>query len=257
VVLGVEAFGVRHDRHGAAERFGQFTKRIDHAVRAQVNPGEQQRLLRAREQCAGPSTVAARTVHELVWVESGALLQLDFPVNRMISRPACCGVLRWPVHGVALDRYTVGVLDGAEPGGDPGFAGGDGLAVAAAVGAFGQVLAEAFDFADVGFALVGVSGDGEHGGVSGGGVEDEADHLGFGVAAGQGEDPGAVGLGPGLFGDGVALPGSVVEVCEYLVGSVELVAGGGEVLADRAELGAAVVAVFQEPGGLGLVGVVA
>jgi hypothetical protein len=32
--------------------------------------------------------------------------------------------------------------------------------------------------------------------------------------------------------------------------------GGGEVLADRAELGAAVVTVFQEPGGLHLVGIV-
>ena len=46
-----------------------------------------------------------------------------------------------PEHGVALDGYPVGVLDGAEAGGYPGFAGGDGLAVAAAVGAFGQALA--------------------------------------------------------------------------------------------------------------------
>src|SRR6202035_280793 len=42
------------------------------------------------------------------------------------------------------------------------------------------------------------------------------------------------------------------------VGAVDLVAGGSEVLADRAEFGAAVVAVAQEPGGVpGLVGVVA
>ncbi len=43
--------------------------------------------------------------------------------------------------------------------------------------------------------------------------------------------------------------GPFVEFGEHRVGSVELVAGGGEVLADRAELSAAVVAVFQEPGG--------
>ena len=59
-----------------------------------------------------------------------------------------------------LDGGAVSVLDGSQPGGDPGLAGGDGLAVAAAVGAFGQVVAGAFDLADVGFAFVGVGGDG-------------------------------------------------------------------------------------------------
>ena len=54
---------------------------------------------------------------------------------------------------------------------------------------------------------------------------------------------------------GSAVPGALVEVCEHDVGAVELVAGGGEVLADRAEVGAAGDAVLQEPGGLGLVGV--
>jgi len=38
------------------------------------------------------------------------------------------------------------------------------------------------------------------------------------------------------------------------VGPVDLVAGGGEVLADRAELGAPVVRVSQQPGGVRLVG---
>ena len=52
-----------------------------------------------------------------------------------------------------------------------------------------------------------------------------------------------------------ALPDPVVELGEFHVGAVDLVAGGGEVLADRAEFGAAVVAVSQEPGGLRLVGV--
>ena len=120
------------------------------------------------------------------------------------------------------------------------------------------MLAVAFDFADVGFAFVGVGGDGEQGDVGGGGVQDEADGLGLGVAAGQGEDPGAVGVGPGLLGVDAALPDAVVEPGELDVGAVDLVADGGEVLADRAEFGAAVVAVSQEPGGVrGLVGVVA
>jgi hypothetical protein len=60
------------------------------------------------------------------------------------------------------------VLDGAQADGDAGLAGGDGLAVAPAVGALGQALAELLDLADVGFALVGMGGDGEDGGVCGG-----------------------------------------------------------------------------------------
>ena len=51
-----------------------------------------------------------------------------------------------------------------------------------------------------------------------------------------------------------ALPDPVVELGEFHVGAVDLVADGGEVLADRAEFGAAVVAVSQEPGGVRLVG---
>ena len=82
-----------------------------------------------------------------------------------------------------LGGGAVGVLDGAQPGGDPGFAGGDGLAVAPAVGVFGQAAAGPLDLADVGLALVGVGGDGEQGDGGGGVVQDEADRLGFGVAA--------------------------------------------------------------------------
>jgi hypothetical protein len=67
-----------------------------------------------------------------------------------------------------LGRGAVGLFDGAQPGGYAGLAGGDGLAVASAVGAFGQVLAGPFDFADVGFAFVGVGGGGEQGDVRGG-----------------------------------------------------------------------------------------
>ena len=107
-----------------------------------------------------------------------AQFQLDLPVSRMLRRAACSGGLRRPERGVAFDGHAVGVLDGAEAGGYPGLAGGDGLAVASAVGAFGQVLAVAFYFADVGFAFVGVGGEGEDGGAGGGGVQDQADGAG-------------------------------------------------------------------------------
>ena len=120
----------------------------------------------------------------------------------MVRRTGRSGGLGRRVEGLALDGHPVGVLDGAQPGGYPGFAGGDGLAVASAVGAFGQALAELLDFADVGFAFVGVGGDGEDGGVGGGGVEDEGYGLGVGVSVGQGDDLGALDVWPGLLGRG-------------------------------------------------------
>ena len=101
------------------------------------------------------------------------------------------------IGGVALDGHAVGVLDGAEPGGDAGLAGGDGLAVAPAVRALREALAELLDLTDMGLAFVGVGGDGQDGGVGGGGVQDEADRLAAGLAVGQGDDLGPVGLGPG------------------------------------------------------------
>jgi hypothetical protein len=106
----------------------------------------------------------------------------------------------------------------------------------------------------VGLSLVGMSGDGEQGDVGGRGVQDEADRLGLGVPAGQGKYPGAVGLGPGLLRVNAALPDPVVELGELHVGAVDLIADGREVLPDRAEFGAPVVAVFQQPGGVRLVG---
>jgi hypothetical protein len=112
-----------------------------------------------------------------------ALLELDLPVSRMPRRTTCSIGLGRPGHGTALDGDAVGLFDGAQAGGYPGFAGGDGLAVASAVGAFGQALAELLDFADVGFSLVGVRGNGEHGGIGGGGIQDEADRLALGVPA--------------------------------------------------------------------------
>jgi hypothetical protein len=90
------------------------------------------------------------------------------------------------------------VLDGEQPGGDPGLVGGDGLAVAPPVRTLWEALAEMLDFADVGLAFVGLRGDREEGGVRGRGVQDEADGLAPGVRAGQGDDPGAVGFWPGL-----------------------------------------------------------
>ena len=136
-----------------------------------------------------------------------SLSQLDLSVGRRLRRTTCPRGLGRPEHSVAFDGHAVGVLDGAEAGGYPGFAGGDGLAVAAAVGAFGQGLAVALDFADVGFAFVGVGGDGEDGGAGGGGVQDEGDGLAFGVAAGQGDGPGPVGLRPRPLGVGSAVLG--------------------------------------------------
>ena len=75
-----------------------------------------------------------------------------------------------------------------------------------------------------------------------------------GSRSGQGEDPGAVGLGPGLLRVDAAVPDPVAELGESHVGAVDLVADGGEVLPDRAELGAPVDGVFQQPGGVRLVG---
>ena len=102
----------------------------------------------------------------------------------MLRHVTSSGALWWTEGDVTLDGHAVGVLNGAETGGYPGLAGGDGLAVTAAVGAFGEVLAESFYFADVGFAFVGVGGDGEDRGAGGGGVQDKGDGLAFGVASG-------------------------------------------------------------------------
>ena len=173
----------------------------------------------------------------------------------MLRRTVCSGGLRQLEQGVAFDCRAVGVLDGAEAGSDSRLAGGDGLAVAAAVGGFGEGQGVALDFADVGFAFVGMGGDGEHDCVGRGGVEDEGDGLAFGVAAGQGNRHGLVDFRPIPLGVCSAVPGAVVEAFEQGVGAVELVAGGGEVLADRADVGAAGDAVLQEPTDFGLVGV--
>ena len=154
---------------------------------------------------------------------------------------------------VALDRRAVGLFDGAQTVDYAGFAGGDGLAVAAAVGAFGQVLAVAFYFADVGFAFAGVGGEGEDGGAGGAGVQDEADGAGAGVVAGQGDNLGTVDLGPGRRGSCHALPHPLTEFGEHEVGAVDLVAGGAEVLPERAQARAAAGAVAVEPGGLEMV----
>ena len=65
----------------------------------------------------------------------------------MLRRAECSG-FGLLEHGAALVRDPVGALDRAQAGGYPGLAGGDGLAVASAVGAFGEVLAELLDLAD-------------------------------------------------------------------------------------------------------------
>ena len=78
----------------------------------------------------------------------------------MLGRATRFYALGWLKRGVAFDGGALGPFDGPQALGYPGSAGGDGLAVAAAVRAFGQGLAVAFDFADVGFAFVGVGGRG-------------------------------------------------------------------------------------------------
>ena len=69
----------------------------------------------------------------------GALLEFDLPVGRMLRRTKSRNGLGWYKHDVALYGHPIGVFDGAQAGGYPGFARGDGLAVALAVGAFGRV----------------------------------------------------------------------------------------------------------------------
>ena len=54
VVFGEEALGVGHDRHRAAQCFGQFPEGVDGAVGAQVRPGQQDRLFRVLQKLAGP-----------------------------------------------------------------------------------------------------------------------------------------------------------------------------------------------------------
>ena len=131
-----------------------------------------------------------------------ALARLDLSVDHMLRRPTCCCRLNRLDDDVALVRCPVGLLDGPQPGGDPGLAGGDGLAVAPAVGVFGQVLAGPLDLAEVGFSLVGVGGDGVDGDVGSGGIEDEGNYLAFGIPPGQGEWARTVALWPGLLGEG-------------------------------------------------------
>ena len=76
-----------------------------------------------------------------------------------------------------VDGGAVGLLDRSQAGRDPGFVGGDVLAVAAAVRVLGQGAAEPLDLADVGFALMGMSRDSEHRDIGGDGVQDEGDRT--------------------------------------------------------------------------------
>ena len=102
----------------------------------------------------------------------------------MLRKAECSSKLGPLEARVTFVRRSVGALDGAQSGGHPRFAGGAGLAVSSAVGTLGQGLAELFDLTDVSFALIGVSGDGEYGGVGGRGIEDEGDRLALGVSVG-------------------------------------------------------------------------
>jgi hypothetical protein len=87
-------------------------------------------------------------------------------------------LLRRHEHAIALDCYSVGLLDGTQAGRDPGLAGGDGLAVAAAVGTFGLALLDC-STSRMWVSLVGVRGDGEHGAIGGRGIENQGDRPGL------------------------------------------------------------------------------
>ena len=126
-------------------------------------------------------TLGTRALRDKVVCTDMALFQLNLPFGHIFRCTACPGGFRGPEYSVAFDSYAVGLFDGAQPGRDPGLAGGDGLTVAPTVGAFGQVLAGPLDFADMGLSLGGVGGDGD---VGGGVVQDEADRLGLRVRAG-------------------------------------------------------------------------
>jgi hypothetical protein len=157
--------------------------------------------------------------------------------------------------GVAFGGGAVCVFDGAEASGDAGFASRNVLTVLLAVGVVREGGGVALDFADVGFAVVGVGGDRIEGDAGGVGIQDEGEGAGFGVPASQGDDGGGGSIGPSGFGGLDVVAVAVVEFGEHQVGAVELVAGGGEVRAEGVGVGAAGDAVVQEPGSLGAVGV--
>src|SRR5271165_1887414 len=75
--------------------------------------------------------------------------RLDLHVGHVTGRTESPRLGR-RIGGVALECCAVGLLDGAQTVGYPGFAGGDSLAVLPAVGAFGQVLGVPLDFTEVG-----------------------------------------------------------------------------------------------------------
>ena len=77
----------------------------------------------------------------------------------MARRAKYFGGLRRPDRCVTFNGDPVRLLDRPQAGGDR-VPVGDGLAVASAVGAVGKALAELLDLANMGFPLLGVSGDG-------------------------------------------------------------------------------------------------
>src|ERR1700761_448221 len=105
------------------------------------------------------------------------LFQLNLSVDDRFGGAPMSAELRRTEYGVAIHGHAVGLLDRPQARGDPRLAGGDGVAVATAVRAFGQGLAVALYLTDVGFALRGLRFDGEHDGVGCGRVEGKADRL--------------------------------------------------------------------------------
>jgi hypothetical protein len=71
---------------------------------------------------------------------SGSLVWFHFPVGDVVSDAERPGVLGGSKRFVVVECGAVDVLDGGQPGGETGSAGGDGLAAGAAVGVFGESL---------------------------------------------------------------------------------------------------------------------
>jgi hypothetical protein len=95
------------------------------------------------------------------WAGGIASAHSPNPKPTVRQRPSACAPPGRPEYDVAFDGHAVGLFDGAQAGGYPGLAGRDGLAVTLAVGTYGQALAEAFCYTNMGLTFVGVRRDSE------------------------------------------------------------------------------------------------
>src|SRR5438067_478409 len=94
--------------------------------RGRVN-GEPGRLDHEPSSAVRRSPLAAR--RSPLAARRGGLLEFDLVVRRMPWGTECPGGFRRCERSVVSSHRLVGLLDGTQPGSDPGFAGGDSLAV--------------------------------------------------------------------------------------------------------------------------------